>query len=321
MALMILVIVLMFVVFGVVGFITLKKIKETDPNNQDTSAKNNIATAQEFLPFESIKEEGIIDLGQHQYRAIIKCSSINYNLKTDREQQVIEASFQRFLNSLSHPISMYVHTKTMDNTKMLKNLKIDIDESIEDFPKLQEYGNVFFNDMEHIYDEIQNNKEKNKYIIVPYNDAILLTTLTDEEKYEEAIKEIQNRCQIISDGLQSLGIKCETLNSAEIIDLLYSVYHKDTASHAENIYNGDFLKMSVKGEDKLSKVTKDEKLDWILYEAQLRVQSEIYDDKSTDEDIRERADKTIDELNRLRDSLAGAYKTDFNMKDRLEIYK
>ena len=117
----ILIMVVVFAVFGIMGVLVYMQIKKTDPSNVDTSLKTNGDTTQEMLPFEDIKDS-MIHLGDFRYRAVIKVSSLNYNLKTEKEQDVIELSYQRFLNSLSHPIQMVVYTKMMDNTKMLESL-------------------------------------------------------------------------------------------------------------------------------------------------------------------------------------------------------
>lgn len=307
---MVFVVITIFILaFGTMGGLAYWKIKQTDPNNIDTSNKAKLDTAQDFLIFDDIKDS-VIHLGCHQYRAIIKCNSTNFDLKTEKEQDIIELSFQRFLNSLSHPISFFIQTRTMDNTNMMKGLKDDILKSIEEFPVLVEYGDAYYNDMSDIYNEIGNNKEKNKYIIVPFNDAISLTNSSEQEKYEYSIKEIQNRCQIIIDGLQSVGLKAKILNTKELADLVYSSYHKDNASQIENIINGEFLSMMVEGEDKLSNVTDEGRLDWILYEAQLRLETELANEKAINPTVKNKSIEAINKISSLRDTIAGFYKTE-----------
>lgn len=309
-------IIFILVVGGMFG-LAFWKIKQTNPNNIDTSLNPNADTTQDFLSFEDIKD-GVYHLGNHQYRAVIKCSSINYELKTEKEQDIVELSYQRFLNSLSNPISILVQTREMDNSKMLKTLKEDIQQSIEDFPILAEYGELYYNSMENLCAEIGNSKTKNKYIIVSYNDAISLTNSTEEEKYEYALREINNRCHIIKDGLQSVGIHSEILNTKELIELAYSSYNKDSASQAENITSGEFMKMIVSGEDKLSQVTEEGRLDWILYEAQMRLETELVGETLND-DMKDRAVSAINELNKIRDELAGHYKTDVNVEKKIKV--
>ena len=95
--------------------------------------------------------------------------------------------------------------------------------------------------------------KKNKYIIVPFNEALALDTLNDDEKYEYSIKEIQTRCQIIIENLKGIGIHSTILGTNELIDLIYSSYNRDNASQIKNITSGEFLKMTVEGEDRLQK--------------------------------------------------------------------
>lgn len=315
----ILIMVVVFAVFGIMGVLVYMQIKKTDPSNVDTSLKTNGDTTQEMLPFEDIKDS-MIHLGNFRYRAVIKVSSLNYNLKTEKEQDVIELSYQRFLNSLSHPIQMVVYTKMMDNTKMLESLKDDILQSLQDFPILKEYGEYYYNEMANIYDNIGNNKEKKKYIIVPYDEAAELTNSTDQEKYEYAMNELQNRCLLVIDGLQSLGLQADFLKSDELIDLLYTVYHKDSANQSENISSGDFLSLLVDGDDKLMDLSHKARLDWILYETQKRLEMELSTDKAVDNDIKARANLAIQKITELRNEIAGYYKDDSDKDVQFEFF-
>lgn len=315
----ILIMVVVFAVFAIMGVLVFMQIKKTDPSNVDTSLKTNGDTTQEMLPFEDIKDS-MIHLGDFRYRAVIRVSSLNYNLKTEKEQDVIELSYQRFLNSLSHPIQMVVYTKIMDNTKMLESLKEDIVQSLQDFPILQEYGEYYYNEMTNIYDNIGNNKEKKKYIIVPYDEAVELTNSTDQEKYEYAMNELQNRCLLVIDGLQSLGLQAEFLKSDELIDLLYTVYHKDSANQSENIASGDFLSLLVDGDDKLMNLPHEARLDWILYETQKRLEMELSTDKAVDNDIKARANLAIQKITELRNEIAGYYKDESDKDIQFEFF-
>lgn len=315
----ILIMVVVFAVFAIMGVLVFMQIKKTDPSNIDTSLKTNGDTTQEMLPFEDIKDS-MIHLGDFRYRAVIRVSSLNYNLKTEKEQDVIELSYQRFLNSLSHPIQMVVYTKIMDNTKMLESLKEDIVQSLQDFPILQEYGEYYYNEMTNIYDNIGNNKEKKKYIIVPYDEAVELTNSTDQEKYEYAMNELQNRCLLVIDGLQSLGLQAEFLKSDELIDLLYTVYHKDSANQSENIASGDFLSLLVDGDDKLMNLPHEARLDWILYETQKRLEMELSTDKAVDNDIKARANLAIQKITELRNEIAGYYKDESDKDIQFEFF-
>lgn len=309
-------IILVFAIFGVITFFTLRKLINSTGQTLDEKS-NKAETTQDDLPFKYILD-GVIDLGGHDYRAVIKCSSINYDLKTDKEKYAIELSFQRFLNSLTHPISFFIQTKQVDNTDMLKTLKKDIEESISEFDELKEYGNVFYSNMESVYNQISSDKEKNKYIIVPFNEALALDTLNDDEKYEYSIKEIQTRCQIIIENLKGIGIYSTILKTNELIDLIYSSYNRDNASQIKNITSGEFLKMTVEGEDRLAEITDEGKFDWILYEAQSKIQTELLNNNIPD-DLRDRGLDAITELSKIRNALAGEFQYTFNIEEKLDF--
>lgn len=314
--------IIILVVFGAivagVGYMVYSTMKKTNPNNFDTTIKDNISTAQEFLPFDDIKD-GMILLGGHKYRAVIEASSTNYNLKTDKEKELIEISFQRFLNSLTFPISFYIQTKVIDNSKMLTLLEEELKDSIKQFPNLSDYANNYFNEMTQLNAYIGNNKQKKKYIIVSFEDALNMQNLNEEEKYEYSAKELYTRANIISEGLSSVGVKTKILNTEELFELVYSTYHKDNYSQVDNITNGEFLTLMTEGKNSaIEKVTDDATLDWILYEAQVRIQTELLNDMSP-EFIRNSAQESIVRLDAIRNDLSGYYKEKNSIVDEYEL--
>lgn len=295
-------------VIGGMGFMVYKAMKQSDPKAFDTSTRDNIDTAQEFLSFEDIRD-GMICLGGHQYRAVIECTSTNYNLKTDKEKELIEASFQRFLNSLTFPITFYVQTRLIDNSQMLEILRDELVQTMKEHPQLEDYANVYFQEMNNLYSYIGNNKQKKKYIIVPFDEGITLNHLSEEEKYDYSLKELNLRASIIVDGLQSVGVKARILNTKELAELVFSSYHKDNYTHVENVVNGEFLTMLVEGERNHEEhMSEDARLDWILYEAQMRIQNELMKE-DVPEFYRQNFETAIQQLNELRDQTSGYYKT------------
>lgn len=267
-------IVLMLLLFGGMGGAVWYQLKKTDPSKSDASVRTDIETAQDFLPFETMKDS-MVHLGNHQYRAYIDVSSINYNLKTDKEKLIIESSFQRYLNSLTFPSSIFTHTKTMDNTKQMKSLENDINEMLLEHPNLAGYAEAYYEDFGNIHERIGNTKQKKKYIIVPFDEAVTLTNSTDEEKYDYVVKEMYNRCQIVRDGLAGMGIESEILATPQIIELATSVYHRTNYMHIEGVIDGDFTALIVEGENRQENMGEKEKLDQILMEALKKIEVEV----------------------------------------------
>ena len=191
---------------------------------------------------------------------------------------------------------------------MLESLRTDTLETLEEFPLLESYGEAYFTEMSSIYETIGNNKERRKYVIIPFDDAINLTTSTDEEKYEYVLQEMKNRIIVIKDGLEAIGITARLLNTEDLIDLLYVSYHKDSVNQSENIVNNEFLDMIVSGENKLNDLSDEARLDWILYNAQTRLQTELTSSKDADPKVVKKAEICIKNLNVIRKKLGGYFK-------------
>lgn len=311
------VLVLFIGVLAGITFMVFKMLKETDPRNAGSSnyeakansnAKaNKLAdsekmiqrqTAQDFLPFNTI-ENNVIDLGMHKYRAIIEVSSLNYGLRTGTEKETIELSFQRFLNSLNFPITIFIQTKTINDTKLLQEMDVELKSVVDEFPLLKEYANDYFYELGRLGERIGNNKQKKKYIIIPFDDAYLLKNIEAKEMKEYAVKELTTRVHSIIDGLSGVGLKATRLDSMGLYELIYSVTHKENYNDFESVFDGEYLELIVTNDESItSNLTQREILDWILYEAEVRIQNEI----NADNDL---LSELIGSLEAMRGDYAG----------------
>lgn len=296
---------LLLILFGGLGAACFYALKIANAKVADTSVGDRIETAQEFLPFQDIGYN-MVDLGNHQYRAYIEVSSINYFLRTDDEKHLVELSFQRFLNSLSHPITLFVQTRVANSQELLNSLEEDYLKTIERYPALEQHAIDNFNEMAMLYHERGTDREKRKYIIVPFDEAANLTEVDDTERRLYAQEELYQRCRIIMDGLSNVGLKSKILNTSEIVELVFSTYHKQNYSHFKALLDGEYSPMIVDGRDRIQETGDEGRLDWILYEAQMKLQQEVLS-LTNDEDIQRRAREAIQEVEAMRTALAGYY--------------
>lgn len=263
----ILIILIMLVIVGAIGAGLFLMVKKLDPMQKDKSENSDLEIAQDFLPFDDIRNNMIV-LPNHSYRAVVECSALNYDLKTEGERDQIEMSFQQFINSLSFPISIFLQTKEIDNTHRIESLRAEISKTLVEFPGMKNYADHFMADMENLNVRIGNNQQKKRYIVVPYDDALGLDGLTDGEKAAYANKELLNRCNAVRSGLDAVGIITRTLSTAELIELIYSCYNREGFSYAEAISSNDAFALFVDGvEDKFRDLPRVGMLDLILGEA------------------------------------------------------
>lgn len=274
-----LIILIFLVILGGGIFAALSVIKKTDPKNT-VATMEEVDNAQDALPFDTIKN-GVIDLGNDKYRAVIEVQSLNYDLLSGAEQDNIELMFRRFLTSLIFPIQIHIQTRVLDNKQRVIATEKMINKSVEQFPQLGDYAQKYLNSMVELPKIINNNLQKKKYIIIPYDDAYSLTKLSDDEKREYIEKELENRCGLIRNGLHGIGLRTKRLGTNDIVEMNYAIFHRDGYENVENITNGSYLQTLVRGEDILreDELNADEVIDLILYEAQAKLASQI-DDRS-----------------------------------------
>lgn len=275
-----LIILIFLVILGGGIFAALSVIKKTDPKNTVATMDKEVDNAQDALPFDTIKN-GVIDLGNDKYRAVIEVQSLNYDLLSGAEQDNIELMFRRFLTSLIFPIQIHIQTRVLDNKQRVIATEKMINKSVEQFPQLGDYAQKYLNSMVELPNIINNNLQKKKYIIIPYDDAYSLTKLSDSEKREYIEKELENRCGLIRNGLHGIGLRTKRLGTNDIVEMNYAIFHRDGYENVENITNGSYLQTLVRGEDILreDELNADEVIDLILYEAQAKLASQI-DDRS-----------------------------------------
>ncbi len=167
-----------------------------------------------------IKEvkDGILILPGNKYRAILETSTINFELKSEDEQDQLIDNFQNFLNSLPSSLQILIRVR-----------EVDIDRYLEEFAKSQsaETEEVYKEQVENycgfIKDLVSGNKilSRRFYVVIPYEPV-------DRMNDFSLIKEqIQLSIDIISKGLEKLGMKTRELSSLEILELFYHFYNPD----------------------------------------------------------------------------------------------
>lgn len=124
--------------------------------------KNKKNTVQEWLPYETIFENGIIKLKNNSYVKIIKINPINFNLKSNLEKESILNSYKIFLKTCKFNIQILIQSNKEDLTSHISNLeKINKKEN----EKIKNIKNNYINFIEEI-NKNRKSSSKNFYIIL-----------------------------------------------------------------------------------------------------------------------------------------------------------
>ncbi len=173
-----------------------------------------------------IKEvrDSILVLPNNEYRIVIETSSINFELKSEAEQDVLIEGFQNFLNSLPCPLQMLIRVREVDIDRYLDQISHN-----KKSEKEKVYKDQIENYSEFIKDLVSGNKilSRRFYVVIPYHHL-------DRNKDFNLIKEqIHLNRDIVLRGIEKLGMKARQMDSLELLDLFYSFYNPAQAKTQE----------------------------------------------------------------------------------------
>ncbi len=265
--------VVIVVVMAIIYFVLLskererKKIREEEERKEREKNKETINNSPEmgnvldFMEFEDITDNMIIQKEKKKYLMVIECQGVNYDLMSKVEKNSVEQGFLQFLNTLRHPIQLYVQTRAinLENTierykKCLKDIestyikKRNEYKEIKNNPRiseeikkkklyeltkstnLYEYGKDIIRDTERM--SLNNNILNKKYYIIIsyyYENQNVEVQYTKEEIRNRAFTDLYTKAQALIRTLTACSVKGRILDSVELAELLYMAYNRDGA--------------------------------------------------------------------------------------------
>ncbi len=200
-------------------------------------------STQQVIEFESIKD-GVIILKDGSLRQVVMVSGVNFDLKSEEEQNVILYAFQSFLNALDFSIQILIHSR-----------KLNIDGYLEllDEREKQETNELLKNQIAEYREFIKTFVEtsaimsKTFFVVVPYeaspislekgvksNVKGLLEGLMGKKKspqtqedFEIMKQQLFQRTDQVINGLRGIGLRAIPLENQELIELLYNLYNPE----------------------------------------------------------------------------------------------
>ena len=281
-------------------------IKDRENNEQKEKNKNinNVYSKQsimDFMNFEKVEDNMIVQKKGKRYLMVVECQGVNYDLMSNMEKIAVEEGFQQFLNTLRHPVQIYIQTRTVNLEKSISNYKKRIKEIEDRYRKMMfeynsmkssgtysqeeldkyvfeltkqrnllEYGRDIAQDTE----KMSLNKSvlnKKYYIIISY-----YSEGNTEEKYDTeeiknmAFSELYTKAQAIIRTLSSCSVNGKILSSKELIELLYVAYNRDESE----IFSID--KAIQSGYDDLYSTAPD------VFEKKIKVLDKMINDRAVD---------------------------------------
>ena len=199
------------------------------------------ASTQQYLDISEIKENTII-MRDGSLRAVLVVSSINFSLKSVDEQNALIASYQNFLNSLEFAIEILMQSRKLDIHAYLDKLRsvmqqqtnellrLQTQEYIEYISKLIEFASIM-NKTFYVVISLTTGATKAGFMEKLGNLLSPSREISGKSKgFENAHEELAKRVNQVSSSFGSLGLKTISLNTEELVELMYNSYNFNAAS-------------------------------------------------------------------------------------------
>ncbi|MFA7681415.1 MAG: hypothetical protein WCX61_00090 [Candidatus Peribacteraceae bacterium] len=213
----------------------LERVKDTVRQRK----RSKSASTQRYVPIAEIRNDTVI-LKNGGLRAVILVEPLNFNLKSETEQEGIIAGYQQFLNTLSFPIQI-----------VIRSTKVNIDPYID---KIRARANMFKNELlkdqslmyaafvEKLVD-VADIMQKRFYLVIPQDDnpprkntvtQFFSWIHTDDssakisqrnQRFQQRSILLRDRVNLAQSGLHNVGIASRRLTTQELIQLYYEMYN------------------------------------------------------------------------------------------------
>lgn len=191
---------------------------------------------QKFVDLKEIKD-GVVYLKKGGIRKVLIVGGVNFDLKSEVEQNLILSTFQNFLNTLDFSVQFFIHSRRVNIESYLEKMNRRKEEEQNDLLKIQieEYVNF-------IKAFVEENAiiSKSFFVVVPYESAPTAATgkgiaslfgrkpAGTQKKttaQEESVNELERRVSQVTDGLTQIGLRVAPLEDEELVELFYNLYN------------------------------------------------------------------------------------------------
>ena len=189
---------------------------------------------------------------------VVECQGINYDLMSEMEKVSVEQGFISFLNTLRHPVQLYIQTRTINLERSIDGYKSRLSDIDKKYLSLQDEYDRLLKDKTSSITEIERAKyelvkqknlkeytediirdierqslnrsilNKRYYVIIPcYQSEIVAGDFDKSEVKNMAFSELYTRARAVINSLFACQVTGRVLNSEELTELLYIAYNRD----------------------------------------------------------------------------------------------
>lgn len=196
--------------------------------------------SQQFVTIKEIRD-GVLYLKNGGLRRILMVNGINFDLKSDTEQNIILSSFQNFLNGLDFPIQFFIHSrkinieeyaeKILERKKEETNelLKIQIDDYVSFIRSFVTDNDIidksFFIVVSYETSAAAMAAKKGLFDFLPFGKTDVNQTQKAEMNSQKDLQQLNERVDQVVKGLNTIGLRAIPLEDEPLIELFYNLYN------------------------------------------------------------------------------------------------
>ncbi len=216
------------------------------PNSESVRKGGNTSatSTQLHLRIAEIRDNTVV-LKTGGLRAVLKVSSLNFNLKSEQEQNAIMYSYQSFLNTLEFPVQILIRSRKLDLDKYIDKMHGLADKQKNAL--LQKQTNDYIDYVQRLI-EYADIMEKEFYCVVPMDPSraqgktfiqkfwdrmhpadSVQSIMYRHKEFDDLKKTLNQRVTTVATGLEGCGLKTQELTTSELIALYYQIYNPLTS--------------------------------------------------------------------------------------------
>lgn len=200
-------------------------------------------STQRFVDIDEIKD-GVVVLKSGGVRAVVMVSGINFELKSEEEQDMIISAYQNFLNALDFSIQIIVHSRKLNIDHYLAKMREIYEQEKNELLKDQLSEYISF-----VQGFVKENEIMTKqfFIVVPYEGGgfedvkkgfgDIFSFLSRKKKnaaqekqetLEQKKSQLRQRVDEVVNGVERIGLRAVPLQDDELLELFYNLYNPET---------------------------------------------------------------------------------------------
>lgn len=214
---------------------TTVRVRKQDPK----------ASTQRFLPIAEIRNDTVM-LKNGGLRAVLQVEAVNFNLKSETEQQGIIAGYGAFLNTVTFPLQIVIRSMRTNIDGYIATLQTLEEKQQNALLKSQTESYIAF--IQRLLD-MADIMQKRFYVVVPFDHVATKKTMFSQfldwispddssgkaneriHGFASASKSLTERVELVAAGLNNVGLHSNRLNTRELLSLYYEIYNPKTSQH------------------------------------------------------------------------------------------